>query len=59
MQQFVNDFMNDKIKSILSSDSDDRRADLDIVYNENVEDVERYFGILYKNNVMKRICIDM
>lgn len=98
MQQFVNDFMNDKIKSILSSDSDDAKSDLDMVEDETVEDVaitddlteskivttqeeleafnivrsilaevvdvneitykdvERYFGVLYKNNVRKWIC---
>ena len=95
MQQFVNDFMNDKIKSILSDNEkmseeieEDEINDIEEL-NENIieknivttdeeiegfniiksilteivppeeityKDVERYFGVLYKNNTRKWIC---
>lgn len=95
MYQFVNDFMNDKIKSILNDNDNDKltdensQEDLSDGDCENIEnksiittdeelegfnivrsilselidpqeitykDVERYFSILYKNNVRKWIC---
>lgn len=96
MQQFVNEFMNDKIKSILNNDVEEVEATAleeidnieEIAMDENIEskivtteeeiegfnvvrsilseavspeeisykDVERYFGILYKNNTRKWIC---
>ena len=95
MQQFVNDFMNDKIKSILNDNekvseeiSEDEPNEVDelevniqekniVTTDEELEgfnivksilteisapeeitykDVERYFGILYKNNTRKWIC---
>lgn len=90
-QQFVNDFMNDKIKSILenSEDKEDADKELEEVDAKEIEeskivtteeeinavnivksilaevvaidditykDVERYCGILYKNNTRKWIC---
>jgi len=97
MHQFVNDFMNDKIKSILVNEEENIIEVEDTTVNEesaiceteeNIEskivtteeelegfnivrsilaevvsaeditykDVERYFGILYKNNTRKWIC---
>ena len=99
MQQFVNDFMNDKLKSILVNENEDITNNMEEINNtETIEeistseesaeskivtteeelegfnivrsiltevvdvnditykDVERYFGILYQNNVRKWIC---
>ena len=96
MQQFVNEFMNDKIKSILNNNDEvtesitttEDGVDEEICIDENYEnkvvtteeeldgfnivrsilsevvspedisykDVERYCGILYKNNTRKWIC---